>query len=196
MKTRVQTKPNQTKSSSQSQTTTPNPTPQPLKPSLDLVSYVLQTAIAAIHVQRAFVDEGWFSVMIASQHVLMWWGEGGTCSCGGAGAEWGGPGRGRARIARASRRPGPRLDLLCPRLGPPAPPPRRTKLQYFARVFNPTKTTFIDTIRLGEPAGWGLGGQPHPAPEGAASAGPSPALSGRGRGGWVWRGGGADLPTR
>ncbi|GBF90826.1 transient receptor potential channel protein [Raphidocelis subcapitata] len=62
---------------------------------LDLVSYVLQTAIAGLHAQREYVDEGWFSVIIAAQHVLMW-----------------------------------------------------TKLQYFARVFNPTKTTFVDTVRL------------------------------------------------
>ena len=36
--------------------------------------------------------------------------------------------------------------------------PHRTKLQYFARVFNPTKTTFIDTIRLGARGapGWKL----------------------------------------
>ncbi|KAI8473618.1 MAG: hypothetical protein J3K34DRAFT_518899 [Monoraphidium minutum] len=62
---------------------------------LDMLSYILQVAISALHSQRGFVDEGWYSVMIATQHVLMW-----------------------------------------------------TKLQYFARVFNPTKTTFIDTIRL------------------------------------------------
>ena len=60
-----------------------------------MLSYALQLAIAALHAQRAHVDEGWFSVLIATQHVLMW-----------------------------------------------------TKLQYFARAFNPTKTTFVDTIRL------------------------------------------------
>lgn len=35
-------------------------------------SYILQLAITALHVQRVYVDEGWFSVMIATQHVLMW----------------------------------------------------------------------------------------------------------------------------
>jgi hypothetical protein len=47
--------------------------------------------------QRDYVDEGWFSVLVACQHVLMW-----------------------------------------------------TKLHYFAKVFNPTKNTIIDTIRIGE----------------------------------------------
>jgi hypothetical protein len=55
-----------------------------------------QIAICVVHLQRTFVDEGWFSVMVASQHVLMW-----------------------------------------------------TKLHYFAKVFNPTKNTIVDTIRIG-----------------------------------------------
>lgn len=45
-----------------------------------MLSYVLQLAITALHLQREFVDEGWYSVMIAAQHVLMWcvcvWGGG------------------------------------------------------------------------------------------------------------------------
>lgn len=56
-----------------------------------------QIAICVVHLQRTFVDEGWFSVMVASQHVLMW-----------------------------------------------------TKLHYFAKVFNPTKNTIVDTIRIGD----------------------------------------------
>lgn len=42
------------------------------------------------------MDEGWFSVLVATQHVLMW-----------------------------------------------------TKLHYFAKVFNPTKNTIVDTLRIG-----------------------------------------------
>lgn len=57
----------------------------------------LQIAICGLHFQREYVDEGWFSVMIATQHVLMW-----------------------------------------------------SKLHYFAKVFNPTKNLFVDTIRIGE----------------------------------------------
>ena len=37
-----------------------------------MASYALQVAIFALHLQREYVDEGWFSVMIATQHVLMW----------------------------------------------------------------------------------------------------------------------------
>jgi hypothetical protein len=32
----------------------------------------LQVAICVLHVQRTFVDEGWFSVLVASQQVLLW----------------------------------------------------------------------------------------------------------------------------
>ncbi|WIA29571.1 hypothetical protein OEZ86_012064 [Tetradesmus obliquus] len=60
---------------------------------MDLVSYVLQIVICVLHVQREFMDEGFFSVMLATQHVLMW-----------------------------------------------------TKLHYFAKAFNPTKTTLVDTV--------------------------------------------------
>lgn len=35
-------------------------------------SYILQVAICVLHIQRTFVDEGWFSVMVASQQVLLW----------------------------------------------------------------------------------------------------------------------------
>lgn len=59
--------------------------------------FVLQIVICVLHLQRDYVDEGWFSVLVACQHVLMW-----------------------------------------------------TKLHYFAKVFNPTKNTIIDTIRIGE----------------------------------------------
>jgi hypothetical protein len=38
-----------------------------------MASYGLQIAISVVHLQREYVDEGWFSVMIATQHVLMWW---------------------------------------------------------------------------------------------------------------------------
>eukprot|EP00775_Hariotina_reticulata_P003763 gene3763-4022_t len=62
---------------------------------LDMASYFLQIVICVLHLQRDYVDEGWFSVLVASQHVLMW-----------------------------------------------------TKLHYFAKVFNPTKNTIIDTIRI------------------------------------------------
>ena len=33
---------------------------------------LLQIVICVLHVQREFMDEGWFSVMLATQHVLMW----------------------------------------------------------------------------------------------------------------------------
>jgi hypothetical protein len=32
----------------------------------------LQIVICVLHVQREFMDEGFFSVMLATQHVLMW----------------------------------------------------------------------------------------------------------------------------
>ena len=38
----------------------------------DLLSYVLQIAIAVLHLQCDYVDEGYFSVLVATQHVLMW----------------------------------------------------------------------------------------------------------------------------
>lgn len=31
-----------------------------------------QVAICVLHMQRTFVDEGWFSVLVASQQVLLW----------------------------------------------------------------------------------------------------------------------------
>eukprot|EP00879_Flechtneria_rotunda_P030709 GHRR01033380.1.p1 GENE.GHRR01033380.1~~GHRR01033380.1.p1 ORF type:complete len:313 (+),score=66.53 GHRR01033380.1:359-1297(+) len=62
---------------------------------MDMASYALQIVITVLHIQRDFLDEGWFSVLVATQHVLMW-----------------------------------------------------TKLHYFAKAFNPTKTTIIDTIRI------------------------------------------------
>lgn len=37
-----------------------------------MLSYLLQLAISALHLNRGAVDEGWFSVMVAVQHVLMW----------------------------------------------------------------------------------------------------------------------------
>ena len=128
------------------------PPPPPVDPadSLDMASYALQIAIAALHVQRAHVDEGWFSVLIATQHVLM-------VRCGGDGGE---EGRGRPPLRR---RHDTHNDSAAQQRPPNNKPAKRhtprqthatnqtrqwTKLQYFARVFSPTKTTFIDTIRL------------------------------------------------
>lgn len=36
------------------------------------VVVVLQVVICVLHAQRSFVDEGWFSVMVATQQVLLW----------------------------------------------------------------------------------------------------------------------------
>ena len=38
----------------------------------DFVSYIIQVAIVVLHAQRSVVDEGWFSVLLALQHVLLW----------------------------------------------------------------------------------------------------------------------------
>jgi hypothetical protein len=56
----------------------------------------VQAAICVLHLRREGLDEGWFSVLVATQNVLMW-----------------------------------------------------AKLQYFVRVFNPTRTLFMETIRIG-----------------------------------------------
>jgi hypothetical protein len=45
-----------------------SPAPSHLRP----VLFGLQVAICVLHVQRTFVDEGWFSVLVASQQVLLW----------------------------------------------------------------------------------------------------------------------------
>jgi hypothetical protein len=37
-----------------------------------LLPLPLQIVICVLHVQREFMDEGFFSVMLATQHVLMW----------------------------------------------------------------------------------------------------------------------------
>jgi hypothetical protein len=31
-----------------------------------------QIVICVLHLQRSFVDEGWFSVLVATQQVLLW----------------------------------------------------------------------------------------------------------------------------
>jgi hypothetical protein len=33
---------------------------------------LLQVVICVLHLQRTFVDEGWFSVLVATQQVLLW----------------------------------------------------------------------------------------------------------------------------
>ena len=33
---------------------------------------LLQVVICVLHLQRSFVDEGWFSVLVATQQVLLW----------------------------------------------------------------------------------------------------------------------------
>lgn len=33
---------------------------------------MLQVVICVLHLQRTFVDEGWFSVLVATQQVLLW----------------------------------------------------------------------------------------------------------------------------
>lgn len=33
---------------------------------------VCQIVICVLHLQRSFVDEGWFSVLVATQQVLLW----------------------------------------------------------------------------------------------------------------------------
>ncbi len=57
----------------------------------------MQIVIFVLHLQRQYVNEGWFSVLVATQTVFMW-----------------------------------------------------SKLHYFARVFNPTKNLFVDSVRIGE----------------------------------------------
>ena len=47
---------------------TARPDPSPPPP----LSLPTQVAIFVLHIQREFVDEGWFSVLIATQNVLMW----------------------------------------------------------------------------------------------------------------------------
>lgn len=35
-------------------------------------SVCCQVVICVLHLQRTFVDEGWFSVLVATQQVLLW----------------------------------------------------------------------------------------------------------------------------
>lgn len=36
------------------------------------VPIAVQVVICVLHLQRTFVDEGWFSVLVATQQVLLW----------------------------------------------------------------------------------------------------------------------------
>lgn len=119
-----------------------------------------------LHMQRTFVDEGWFSVLVASQQVLLWM----KLVSGHASGT-----HGFAFADRWRWTPPPLSD--CPRAGAVAAgtliegcicESSSTAIQallmvvfaaacasaiavvqhYFAKAFNPTKNTIVDTIRI------------------------------------------------